>query len=145
LCRAYTLDGLVQNVGKTTPNETDPPELECPLWVSTLMVLVTGASNEEQERFIMTSSDCTSVRLGQRVEFTIVTKHVARTHTPPTGTVHLKRDISSKLDRITHQASNSGGFENCRIVEDMRTSESVTLDYGCDWRSGVQVWDESVC
>jgi len=80
-----------------------------------------GAGDEEQEGFITTS------------------------HTPLTGTVHLRRDIASKPDRIRHQAFISGGFENCRTVEDMRTSESVTLDHGCDWRSGVQVWDESVC
>jgi len=80
-----------------------------------------GADDEEQEGFITTS------------------------HTPLTGTIHLRRDIASSPDQITHQAFNSGGFEKSRTVEHMRTSERVTLDYGCDWRSSVQVWDESVC
>jgi len=61
-----------------------------------------GASDEEQEGFVTNSSDCTPVRLGQRVEFTIIARHVAHTHTPLTGTVHLRHDIASKPDQITH-------------------------------------------
>ena len=40
-CAVCTPWMAVQNVGKTTPNDPDPPELECSLWASTLMVLVT--------------------------------------------------------------------------------------------------------